>query len=155
MVDDVDDSIRNHILFIDRGKGGARSLTNLEQLIEITNRVLLELKISKLSAKLFRADIEAKLHLREHVKLFQHSRIVVGPHGAGFYNVLWCKPFATTIMEVGYTTGMQVPEMYFEMSQHLDLEYYLIKGTGDYSGPIVADEKHFELAIKQALKKFI
>jgi hypothetical protein len=58
-------------------------------------------------------------------------------------------------MEVGYTTGMQVPEMYFEMSQHLDLEYYLIKGTGDYSGPIVADEKHFELAIKQALKKFI
>ena len=153
MVTDVDDSVRNQILFIDRGQGGVRSLTNLEQMIEITNKLLLELKISTLSVKLFRANVEAKLHLREHLKIFQHSPIIVGPHGAGLYNVLWCKPFATTIMEVGYTTNMVLPDMYFNMAQHLDLEYYLIKGDGDYGSPITADLRHFELAMKQTLKK--
>jgi hypothetical protein len=69
---------------------------------------------------------------------------------------MWCKPKFTTIMEVCYNDNslMSCPEMFKEMSEHLDLDYYLIKGVGGYSSPITADERHFELAIQQIFRRY-
>ena len=56
----------------------------------------------------------------EQIRLFAEAAVVVGPHGAGFTNLLWCQP-GTKVMEffyAGYT-----PPFFYYLCQLLGLEY--------------------------------
>ena len=149
MVDDLPENDRRFIVVVDRGKG-ARSIVNQDALLDLIRQALVKHALdTKLRIVLFKAEG----HLRTHIDMFRRAQIVVAPHGAGLYNVFFCKPFHTAVLEIGYTTGMMLPEMYMEMATHSDLDYYLVNGAGDYGGRITVDEADADWAINDALYK--
>ena len=79
-------------VFIDRGdsKNIKRSIVNEK---ELKNFLLKNsFKVVKLS----------KLSFREQISLFYNSKCIVGLHGAGFANIVFCRP-KTKIIEIGTT----------------------------------------------------
>ena len=66
--------------------------------------------------------IFVKLHetnFREQVNLFHNAECIVGLHGAGFVNVVFCKP-GTKIIELrGFSTGNTIKNL----SKKNDLNY--------------------------------
>jgi capsular polysaccharide biosynthesis protein len=105
---------------------------------------------SKMSLDLHIEIFEARGHIRDHIDLFRRARVIVGPHGAGMMNILWSSP-GTHVVEIGYTTGMTLPEMYAEMSLHLEQRYWICKGHGDYSAPIHVDMDDFIYIFNQII----
>lgn len=57
----------------------------------------------------------------EQIRLFAEAAVVVGPHGAGFTNLLWCQP-GTKVLECFY--GGYTPPYFYYISQLLGLEYF-------------------------------
>jgi capsular polysaccharide biosynthesis protein len=90
---------------------------------------------SKISLNLHIKIFEARGHIRDHIALFRRARVIVGSHGAGMMNILWSSP-GTYVVEVGYTTGMTFPEIYAQISLHLEHQYWICKGYGNYYSPI-------------------
>jgi galactoside 2-L-fucosyltransferase 1/2 len=82
---------------------------------------------------------EAKGSLLDHVRLFASADLVVGPHGAGFSNLVFCRP-NTTVIEIGWDgkppNGMEMDNMYSRVAASLNLNYSLFIGKGTYEGPI-------------------
>lgn len=59
----------------------------------------------------------------EQMSIFNNSQIIIGPHGAAFTNILWCKP-QTLLIEL-FPRGYHPP--YFRyMAQILNLQYAAI-----------------------------
>ncbi len=56
----------------------------------------------------------------EQIRLFAEAAVVVGPHGAGFTNLLWCQP-GTKVLEFFY--GGYTPPYFYYICQLLGLEY--------------------------------
>ncbi|CAF4636900.1 unnamed protein product [Rotaria sp. Silwood1] len=105
---------------------------------------------SKLWSDLHIEIFEAQGHIRDHIALFRRARIIIGPHGAGMMNILWSSP-GTHVVEIGYTTGMTFPEMYAEMSLHLEHHYWICKGHGNYYTPIHVDMDDFMYIFNQIM----
>ncbi|CAF3320374.1 unnamed protein product [Rotaria socialis] len=132
-------SKRDRLILIKRKDGHARSI------VEHLDMALLMASVvnkSKVPLNLHIEVFEARGHIRDHIALFRRARVIIGPHGAGMMNILWASP-GTRVVEVGYTTGMTFPEMYAEMSLHLEHHYWVCKGYGDYSSPIHVDMEDF------------
>lgn len=138
---------RDCVIFIKRADGKARSIVEHS---EMTTFMASALNNSKLSSDLHVEIFEATGHIRDHIALFRRARIIVGPHGAGLMNILWSPP-GTHVVEIGYTTGMTFPEMYAEMSLHLDHQYWTCKGYGDYGSPIHVDMEDFTYIFNQII----
>ena len=68
--------------------------------------------------------------VEEQIRLFAEAEIVVGPHGAGFTNLLWCQP-GTKVMEFFY--GGYTPPFFYYICQLLGLEYSSIVDDSDAS----------------------
>ncbi|CAF3509347.1 unnamed protein product [Rotaria socialis] len=130
---------KDRIILIKRSNGHARSI--IEHL-DMAAFMASALNKSKLSSDLRIEIFDARGHIRDHIALFRRALIIIGPHGAGMMNILWSSP-GTHVVEVGYTTGMIFPEMYAEMSLHLEQHYWICKGHGDYSTPIHVDMDDF------------
>ena len=133
---------RNVILVMKRKQGSIRSIMNhnelisaLEKMIQGTNDII----------KIFDTP---STKLQDDITLFQSAKIVIGPHGAGFANILWCQP-QTTIIEVGYNTwhgslkdgrgsgeSMSLDHMYYFVANGLSLDYWLLLGQGSYNTPM-------------------
>ncbi|CAF0838033.1 unnamed protein product [Rotaria sordida] len=135
------------IILIKRRDGDARSIIEHLDLIAFMSSALNK---SKMSSDLRIEIFEARGHIRDHIALFRRARIIVGPHGAGMMNILWSSP-ETHVVEIGYTTGMTFPEMYAEMSLHLEHHYWICKGHGDYSAPINVDMDDFMYIFNQIM----
>ena len=75
--------------------------------------------------------------LAEHISLFAKADIVIGPHGAGFANLIFCKP-KTGIIEIGWdgTEVMEMDNMYYRLALSVGLRYRLILGHGQYGAPL-------------------
>lgn len=68
-------------------------------------------------------DVERSIE--EQIRLFNEAAIIVGPHGAGFTNILWCQP-GTKVFEFFY--GGYTPPYFYYLSQLLGLDYsYLVE----------------------------
>jgi capsular polysaccharide biosynthesis protein len=93
---------------------------------------------------------DARGHIRDHIALFRRARVIIGSHGAGMMNILWSSP-ETHVVEVGYTDGMTFPEMYAEMSLHLEQRYWICKGYGNYNDPIHIDMNDFIYIFNQII----
>ena len=58
--------------------------------------------------------------LDEQIYLFEHARVIVGPHGAGFANLVYCKA-GTRVVEVFHPNHVET--MYWGIATHKQLEY--------------------------------
>lgn len=57
------------------------------------------------------------------LKLFPRAKVVIGVHGAGLQNVMFCKP-NTTVIELGHT------DFYGRLSRQMRLRYHSLKVPG-------------------------
>ena len=101
-----------HILVIKR-RAGARRYTERDLLLKQLDTV------SKY-VNMFRGNGT----LEEHIKLFNWEDVVIGPHGAGFSNLVFCNPKALVI-EIGWdgTSTMEMDNMYSRVAAALNLNY--------------------------------
>ena len=90
--------------------------------------------------------------LSEHIALFNRAAIVIGPHGAGFSNLIFCRE-NTAVVEIGFDSsrGMQLDEMYFQLALGLHLRYWLVMGRGSYVGTIDASVEEIMRVVRKAL----
>lgn len=100
------DTVLPQKIFIRRK--GARSVCNESDV----NRVL--------SDKGFQVVALEELSLGEQIRLFYHVKVVVGVHGAGLANVVFCKP-GTRIVEL-MPSAWAMP-CYWSISRHVGLVY--------------------------------
>lgn len=88
-------------------------------------------------------------NLSEDARMFGQAALVVGPHGAGFTNVLYC-PRSAVLLEIGYV-GFY-PDYYMRTALALDLAYFnLIAVSGDYSSVLKIDLNQFRSVFRAAL----
>jgi len=95
--------------------------------------------------------VPSKHSLRKDINVFQNAKLVVGVHGAGFANMMFCSP-NTLIFEIGYTTGMKFPAIYYSMAEALQLKYWVTVGKGDYSGTIEAPLVEISTVLAQIVR---
>ncbi len=78
--------------------------------------------------------------LDDHIRIFQEASTVIGPHGAGFSNLVFCHR-NTTVIEIGWDgkQRMEMDNMYARVSTSLGLDYRLVLGKGSYTGAISLD----------------
>jgi FkbM family methyltransferase len=128
-----------HILVIKR-RAGARSYTEHDLLLKQLDTVGKHVKI-------FRGNGT----LEEHIQLFNWADVVIGPHGAGFSNLVFCKP-KTVVIEIGWdgTSTMEMDNMYSRVAAALDLNYRLLIGKGSYGGSISLNPTKVITVLKQA-----
>jgi hypothetical protein len=133
------DNKDKHILVIKR-RAGARSYTEHDLLLKQLNTVGKNVKI-------FRGNGT----LEEHIQLFNWADVVIGPHGAGFSNLVFCKP-KTVVIEIGWdgTSTMEMDNMYSRVAAALDLNYRLLIGKGSYGGSISLNPTNVITVLKQA-----
>ena len=65
------------------------------------------------------------LVLKEQFQMFQRAKIVIGPHGGGFANLIACRPDAK-VLEI---TNRFARNFFGEMAAKLGLEYHLTIGS--------------------------
>ncbi len=111
---------RRRRLFLSRAKAGTRRLTNEDELLAMLERHGFE--------RVFPED----LPLIEQVRLFAEAEIVVGAHGSGLINLLFCAP-GTAVIEIFSPNYMNV--MYWALANQLGLDYAYVRGRdgGQYS----------------------
>ena len=89
------------------------------------------------------------LKLRDNWKIinnFSKASHAIGPHGAGFANLVFCRP-GTRVVEIGWNKkgeiegNMNMDDMYYRLSDSLQLDYRLVIGNGSYTGAIDLDPK--------------
>lgn len=79
--------------------------------------------------------------LPSHVNAFNTADIVIGPHGAGFANLVFCRP-GTKVVEIGYNSGANaLPPMFYQMSRALKLDYRLLIANGTKSSELDLDHE--------------
>jgi capsular polysaccharide biosynthesis protein len=117
------------ILLVHRELGKARSLRQHDTLVA-------RLEQSGRHVTVF----DAQGSLEHHIALFAAASVVVGPHGAGFSNLVFCKQ-GTRVVEVGWDADdlMEMDNMYMRLSVALGLDYRLVLGHGSYISVLDAD----------------
>lgn len=85
-------------------------------------------------------EFTAAGNLSEHIHIFATATHVIGPHGAGFANLVFCAP-RTKVVEIGWDGSgvMEMDSMYYTLSNALDLDYRLVIGRGSYVSTISVD----------------
>lgn len=137
------------ILIIDRGEG-ARTYVRHAQLVDKLNG---SHRIPGFNIEVFGPSV-LNASLSEHIAMFNRAAVVVGPHGAGFSNLIFCRE-GTAVIEIGYDSSdtLQLDEMYFQLSLGLHLRYWLVLGQGSYTGSIEASEDKVISIIHGALER--
>lgn len=118
---------RKLIIYLSRNKSGAgqRTVDNDDQIINSLSELAKER-----GDELEVFDPRQFGSFREIAAFFWRAKAVVGPHGAGFYNMFWTAPGAL-FLEIGSARADQ--NMFFEMSRCIGLEYlyYIASSNGN------------------------
>lgn len=72
----------------------------------------------------FERVVLSELPIAEQIGLFRHAKFVVGPHGAGLTNVLFCEPGAR-LLEL-YGENLRAASPFRNLAQLSDVEYALL-----------------------------
>lgn len=107
-------------IYISRQKAKqGRSITNEEEILKA------------LSPLGFKSYILEDMTFDEQVELFSRAEIVIGAHGAGLTNILFCKK-GTKIVEI--SNPKYRARCYFVLANILNHDYYNILGEGEIPG---------------------
>ena len=112
-------------IYLKRAKG-ARAIKNNEEVERF------------LSANGFRIILAEALSVEEQIKTFYNASIVVGAHGAGLANILFCKA-KTKIVEL--VPSQEPRNCFWILAEKMQLEYYFGKceSPSGLAGPIDVD----------------
>jgi hypothetical protein len=128
---------RGRRIFFTRGRSKIRRLINEEAIWSIVAGQGFE-----------RFEARGDNH-SDQVRCFSEADIVVGVHGAGLGNLLFCKP-GTRVVEIfpeNFTKST-----YLWLSKRIGLVYdHIVGGTGDYDQAFSLDEAEFRLKMEAAL----
>jgi hypothetical protein len=94
-------------LYISRS--GRRRIQNEPELIRV---------LEKYDIKIVRDEPRT---IAEQVDMYQNASFIIGPHGASFTNILWCRP-GTQLVEL--FSANYVPDFFLYMAQRLGLQYH-------------------------------
>jgi hypothetical protein len=167
---------RSLVIVIQRVRSAARSMSNYEKLLALVSHLFSSFEgggddktdsISNTGTGSSTGDksrdarwgdvevveFSASGHVRDHVELFRRARVVIGVHGAGLANQLFCGS-GTHVVEIGYDQGMPLPDMYMQLAAGLDHQYWLVLGKGGYDSSIEADLIDLEHVIRK-IKNFM
>ncbi len=109
-------------IYITREMAGGRRVKNEKQVTHL----LQSLGFKKLALE--------SISIREKAALFSEAKVVIGPHGAGFTNLVFCNP-GTIAIE--FFSPNYVNVCYWALSNQLDLEYYYLSSGGPQSSDFV------------------
>ena len=96
-------------IYISRSQGSERSIVNEEELLP----ALLERGFEVLRCE--------GMPFAEQVCLFREAEVVVGPHGGGFANLVWCRP-GTKVFEILGTSSLR--RCYWSICSALGLRHH-------------------------------
>ena len=105
---------KRKILFVER-LGGIRRAIGLNEQIRSNLR---ELGVSFFNP--------ANVSVKKQIETFANARIVVGIHGAGIANILWCQQ-GTKVVEIFHPKFAHV--CYPILANHLNMDYYCLGGN--------------------------
>ena len=100
-------------LFINRSPGQERSIENFQAIMPI---------LHSLGFRIIEGD---QLNVFDQVVTFSQAEFVVGPHGGGFTNILWCRP-GTKVFEIFEPESVR--RCYKTLSSILELDYHCAIG---------------------------
>lgn len=107
-------------LYITRRRAASRRLTNEAQVLD----TLESLGFEAVDAELLSFD--------EQVEAYEHAAVVVGPHGAGLANLVFC-PRGTAVVEL---SAPDYPQLSYQwLSSHCGLRYRSIVGVPGSAEP--------------------
>jgi len=101
-------------IYISRNKASGRKILNEN---EIFKNVLDKYKFSKIYLE--------DLSFIDQIKIFNDAEFIISPHGAGFANLVFCKP-KTKIIEI-FSPNFINP-CYYLLSNIVDLDYFYLLG---------------------------
>lgn len=99
----------DEVILIER-KSDKRSIKNFEELLS-------KLRLRYLNIK--RVSLEG-CNFEKQVNIFYNAKLIIGQHGAGLTNILWCRP-NTCIIEIDKNLGRS---HFRNLSRYLNLRYY-------------------------------
>jgi hypothetical protein len=102
----------NRKIFISRKNALTRQLTNAEELF--------------LSLKGWENISLEEMNIKQQIETFSSASHVIGTHGAGLVNLLWCKP-GTKVIEINHQEQIN-KKPYPLLAHHLNLEHHLLLG---------------------------
>jgi capsular polysaccharide biosynthesis protein len=102
------------LLYLSRSDSSMRRIVNEADLV------------ARLEALGFKAISASSMSMPEQIAAFRRARVVVGAHGAGLTNILFCRP-ETKIMEI-FPEGGVHGSAFHRISSHLEFPYYYIVG---------------------------
>jgi capsular polysaccharide biosynthesis protein len=107
-----DDS--NKLIFISRRNINGRTLLQEKQIYEYLNQ------------KGFTRFYAEDYSLPEQIKIFYNSKVIIGPHGSGFTNIVFCKP-QTKIIDI--CAPEWINDCFMDISRLCKLNYHRIIGN--------------------------
>jgi hypothetical protein len=102
--------------------------------------------------------VGTKASVADAVRLFRGASVIIGPHGAGFFHLCWCRP-GTPVVEMGYSgdldrnSGHPLPSTYYGVAIALGLPYSLVIGAGDLFGSITPSPADVVATVGAALAR--
>jgi len=90
----------------------------------IVNNAAIEAQLSDLGFEPVECE---KFSIREQAAIFHHAEVLIGPHGAAFSNVVFCKP-GTKVIE--FFSPRWINPCYWTICNQVSASYYYIIGEG-------------------------
>lgn len=103
-------------IFVSRARAGTRRVIGEDELVR------------RLERRGFAAVTLETLSFAEQVRLFAAADIVVGPHGSGLANIVFCRP-GTQVVELFSVHYVNV--MYWALANELGLRYLYLSDDGE------------------------
>lgn len=102
-------------LYISRGSASHRHISNERALIDL------------LKSRGFEVVVLEKMTVADQARLFRSASIVVGPHGAGLTNLVFCEPH-TKVVEIISPSAVNVLFWTIASQSNLDYNYFFANG---------------------------
>ena len=119
---------RTKRIYLSRAKASGRRVINEEEIWPL------------LSDRGFVNVMLEDLSLADQITLFSEAEAVVGPHGAGFTNLIWCAP-DTKVLE--FFSPLYVNLCYWAISSLTRADYFYLLGSADGQVDDVNDARFF------------
>ncbi|MBC5773498.1 glycosyltransferase family 61 protein [Pontibacter sp. KCTC 32443] len=134
-------------IFISRNNASKRKISNFKELRPV---------LQDLGVKVIELE---SMSVSEQVKLFYNTNLIIGVHGAGLSNLVFCKP-GSTVVEI--FSPNYVNQCYWTIASHVDLNYHYLVGEGSIvkdtlnhllDEDIVLDIHKFQALVEQILNR--